>query len=121
MSPLQQYYLRTAATQANVPLTMFRIEDGFQYDAAIKDYLEETGIEELVDIRENAAYIAFVQMIGGFINYEENGYQGLAKEYKKELKYAAGNLMKIQLREMVDRSVTTLSNFFSGFKTFRQL
>ena len=57
-------------------------------------------------------------MIGGFINYEENGYTGLAKEYKRELKYAAGNLMKIQLRKVVDDSVTTLSNFITGFKTY---
>lgn len=34
-------------------------------------------------------------MIGGFINFEENGYEGLAKEYKRELKYASGNLMKL--------------------------
>lgn len=33
-------------------------------------------------------------MIGGYINFEENGYDILAKEYKRELKYAAGNLMK---------------------------
>jgi hypothetical protein len=32
-------------------------------------------------------------MIGTFINYDENGYEGLAKDYKRELKYAAGNLM----------------------------
>lgn len=48
-----------------------------------------------MDIRENSAYIAFVSMIGGFINYEENGYEILAKEYKREIKYAAGNLMKL--------------------------
>ena len=52
----------------------------------------------MIDIRENSAYIAFVSMIGGFINYEENGYDILAKEYKRELKYAAGNLMRVQLR-----------------------
>ena len=52
-------------------------------------------IEDLVDVRENSAYIAFVSMIGGYINFEENGYEILAKEYKRELKYAAGNLMKL--------------------------
>jgi len=49
----------------------------------------------LVDIRESPSYIAFVSIIGTFINYDENGYKGLAKEYKRELKYAAGNLMRI--------------------------
>ena len=60
-------------------------------------------------------------MVGGFTNYEENGYDILAKAYKRELKYAAGNLMKIQLRQMVDDSVLTLSNFFQGFKTYSKL
>jgi hypothetical protein len=48
-----------------------------------------------MDVRENSAYIAFVSMIGGYINFEENGYEILAKEYKRELKYTAGNLMKL--------------------------
>lgn len=48
-----------------------------------------------MDIWENSAYIAFVALIGGYINYDEDGYQILAKEYWRELKYAAGNLMKI--------------------------
>ena len=60
-------------------------------------------------------------MIGGYINFEENGYEILAKEYKRELKYAAGNLMKLQLRELVDKSVATLSNFFKGFLTYEKL
>ena len=60
-------------------------------------------------------------MVGGFTNYEENGYDILSKEYKRELKYAAGNLMRIQLRAMIDDSVITFTNFFRGFKTFSQL
>lgn len=60
-------------------------------------------------------------MIGGYINFEENGYDILAKEYKRELKYSSGNLMKLQLREMVDKSVETLLNFFKGFITFDKL
>jgi len=75
----------------------------------------------LIDIRDNSAYIAFVSMIGGYINFDENGYEGLAKEYKRELKYAAGNLIGLQLREIIDQSVQTFSNFFSGFKSFAQL
>lgn len=87
----------------------------------IDDYCEDTSLDDLVDIRESDAYIAFVSMVGGYSNYDENGYDVLSKEYKRELKYAAGNLMKIQLRQMVDDSVNTLHNFFKGFKTFSQL
>lgn len=64
-------------------------------NAVPDDYENEIEVEDLVDVRENSAYIAFVSMIGGYINFEENGYEILAKEYKRELKYAAGNLMKI--------------------------
>mmetsp|Transcript_43574 Transcript_43574/g.42063 ORF Transcript_43574/g.42063 Transcript_43574/m.42063 type:complete len:126 (+) Transcript_43574:293-670(+) len=78
-------------------------------------------LENLVDIRENSAYIAFVSMIGGYVNFEENGYDILAKEYKRELKYSSGNLMKIQLREMIDRSVESLVNYFKGFITMDKL
>ena len=84
----------------------------------IDEYLENTTLDELVDIRETDAYIAFEQMVGSYTNYEENGYEILSKEYKRELKYAAGNLMRIQLRQMVDESVRTFTNFFTGFKTF---
>ena len=78
-------------------------------------------LEDLIDIRENSAYIAFVSMIGGFINYEENGYDILAKEYKRELKYTAGNLMKVHLRESLDKAVDTIYNFFKGFPTYEQI
>ena len=60
-------------------------------------------------------------MVGGFTNYEENGYDILSKEYKRELKYASGNLMRIQLRQMVDESISTFVNFIKGFKTFAKL
>ena len=60
--------------------------------------MENTQLADLVDVRESDAYMAFVSMVGGFTNYEENGYGILSKEYKRELKYAAGNLMAIQLR-----------------------
>ena len=78
-------------------------------------------MDDLVDIRESDSYVAFVQMMGDCTNYEENGYEILSREYKRELKYAAGNLMRIQLRKLVDESVRTFTNFFKGFKTFEQL
>ncbi len=60
--------------------------------------MDSTELKDLYDIRQIPAYVSFVQIIGSFINLEENGYEGLAKDYKRELKYAAGNLMAIQLR-----------------------
>ena len=98
MDMYQEYCLRTACTHQNVLHRFFRVEPCFRHDAVVDDYLESTTLEELVDIRECDAYIAFVSMVGGFTNYEENGYDILSKEYKRELKYAAGNLMRIQLR-----------------------
>jgi len=121
MDSYQEYCLRTACAHQNVQHRFFRVEPSHRHDAVIDDYLEGTTLRDLVDIRENQAYNAFVSMVGGFTNLEENGYDILSKEYKRELKYAAGNLMKIQLRQMVDDSVKTFTNFFRGFPTFAQL
>jgi hypothetical protein len=104
-----------------ISLTRFEIESGFNIDDIPEDYLNETEVDELIDVRENSAYIAFVSMIGGYINFEENGYEILAKEYKRELKYAAGNMMKLFLREVIDKSVETLLNFFKGFKSVNKI
>lgn len=86
--------MRTASVHTNVNLNYFLMGEGYETDSIPDDYFAEKELEDLVDIRENSAYIAFVSMIGGYINFEENGYDILAKEYKRELKYAAGNLMK---------------------------
>lgn len=47
----------------------------FDFDAMIED-LDNDGITvtDLMDIRENNSYIAFVALIGGYINYDEDGY-----------------------------------------------
>lgn len=74
-----------------------------------------------MDIRENSAYLAFVSMIGGYVNFDENGYSILTKEYKRELKYSAGNLMKLQMREHIDRACATIRNYFEGFVTYKQI
>lgn len=74
-----------------------------------------------MDIRENSAYLAFVELIKGYVNFEENGYEILSKQYKREIKYAAGNLMKLQLRSVIDKAVDTIKNFFTGFLTFEHL
>jgi len=94
------------------------IREGFGFDAILTNLYKDIDLEELVDVRENSAYVAFVQLIGGYINYEEDGYDILAKEYKRELKYAGGNLMKIQIRELVDRSFKEYVKFFSLIPNF---
>ena len=71
------------------------------------DQLEESrDLQDLIDIRDSSAYKAFVKMIGGLqTNMNENGYEILAKEYKKEIKYSAGNLMELHLKDFIDRSL----------------
>jgi len=49
---------------------------------------------DLPDIRDCEAHRAFVRLIGGRLNLNENGYKGLAKEQRQEVKFAAGNLMQ---------------------------
>ena len=98
MDAYQQYCMRTASVLKNVQIKNFRIEPNFKLDSVIQDFEANIGLDDLVDIRECPSYIAFVSMIGGFTNFEDNGYQILNKTYKKELKYASGNLMQIQLR-----------------------
>ena len=85
------------------------------FHSIIEDLQNDLDFEQLVDIRENSAYVAFVQLIGGYINFEEDGYEILAKEYKRELKYSGGNLMVLQLREIVDKSIAEITKFFEGF------
>ena len=94
------------------------------FHSIIENLQNDLDFEQLVDIRENSAYVAFVQLIGGYINFEEDGYEILAKEYKRELKYSGGNLMALQLREIVDKSIVEITKFFEGFcsfKTFQKL
>lgn len=62
-------------------------------------------MNELQDIRENTAHISFVAMIGGYIDFNEDGYQILAKEFKREIKYSGGNLLAHQMRNLVDLSL----------------
>lgn len=96
------------------------IKEGLEFDGMLTHLLNEIDIDELVDVRENSAYVAFVQLIGGYINYEEDGYDILAKEYKRELKYSGGNIMALQLREVIDRSVEEFTNFFTSIPKFEQ-
>lgn len=95
MDIYQEYCLRTACVHQNVLHRFFRVEKSSLHNAVVDDYLEGTTLDQLVDIRESDSYIAFVSMVGGFTTYEDNGYDILSKEYKRELKYAAGNLMRI--------------------------
>ena len=85
--------MRTALVHNLPELGKYEVEQGFSINDIIENYMDYTEIDDLIDIRENSAYIAFVSMIGGYINFEENGYEILAKEYKREIKYSAGNFM----------------------------
>lgn len=96
------------------------VKEGLEFDAMLTHLSNDLEMDELVDIRENSAYVAFVQLIGGYINYEEDGYEILAKEYKRELKYAGGNLMVLQLRDVIDRSIKEITDFFTSFPRFKQ-
>jgi hypothetical protein len=79
-----------------VHLKLFCIKEGFSCKDNFSEFQENTTIDKLADIRDNLAYIEFIRRLGGpTINYEENGYDTLSKEFKRELKYAAGNLMAI--------------------------
>lgn len=106
-------YIKTTRT-SNV-IEEDQEDDGFMFHSIIEDLQNDLDFEQLVDIRENSAYVAFVQLIGGYINFEEDGYEILAKEYKRELKYSGGNLMVLQLREIVDKSIAEITKFFEGF------
>ncbi len=70
------------------------------------DLHETDTLDELRDIRENVSYQKFVKKLGLHCNLALNGYESLNKDYKTELKYAAGNLMHLQLRQVIERSVT---------------
>ena len=91
---------------------------GLEFNSMLDNLLNTVEMDDLVDIRENSAYVSFVQLIGGYINFEEDGYEILAKEYKRELKYSGGNLIEIQLREMIDRSILEVVDFFEAFPAF---
>lgn len=112
-TPLQQYYNRRDTMRNQIP--------GFELNAVCTDLKENETLDDLLDIRECVAYQRFVRKFGRDLNLKENGYISLPKEYRRELKYAAGNLIRRQAREVVDRSIEICVNFFSGFKSFRQL
>jgi len=45
----------------------------------------ESDIRDLIDIRESPSYMSYVEKMNGYINFNEDGYKTLAKEYKREL------------------------------------
>lgn len=78
--------------------------------------------KDLFDIRDSPAYHAYVALLNGEdINYNKNGYKALSKKYRREIKFVSGNLMEIQLRKIVIKSVESLGNFFKGFLSLEEL
>ena len=96
-------------------------EETYGFETFLENRLELISLEQLQDIRENPAYVAFVSLIGGYINFSEDGYKILAKEYKTELKYCTGNLMQIQLRRVVDRTIDMMEDFFLSFRPLEEI
>ena len=72
-------------------------------------------MDDLYDIRESGSYQCFMRKVFADVNLRENGYESLNKDFKREIKYAAGNLMHLQARQIVDRSLQVLVEFFEGF------
>jgi hypothetical protein len=87
----------------------------------VKDLRGETRLKDLPDIRKCSAYRQYIKKIGGTIDFKQNGYRDLSKEQRRELKFLAGNMMQCQLRQIVDKSVSSLRNFFMGFLTLKDL
>jgi len=123
MTPLQAYYMRSAAVIQNVHLNYFLNEDGLECTDILgaEDLQERVSVRDLADIRENLAYRSFVNMVGGSIDLKENGYKALDKAFRREIKQSAAILMENQLRGVIDRTLNTLRNFFKGFLTLEQL
>jgi hypothetical protein len=115
--------MRSAAVIQNIHLSYFLNEDGLECTDVLsaEDLLEGGGIKDLADIRDNHAYRAFVNLVGGSLDLKENGYKALVKSFRRDIKQSGGILMEKQLRTVVDRSLVTLRNFFRGFLTLNQL
>lgn len=75
--------------------------------------------EELEDIRSSEAYQSYARRLKGNVDYEEDGYKLLSKEFRSELKYGAGNLMRLQMREIIERALELVKKYFKPFDTAR--
>lgn len=83
---------------------------------------EDTEIQELLDIRDCSAYQDYLALNGKTLDFfSQNGYKNLDKQYRAELKRVAGIVMQNQLREIVDRSMNQVKNFFKGFLTVEEM
>ncbi len=105
-------YLDDVRTEA--PLDVQAAEE-YGPEALIEDKIDVVEREELLDIRESQAYINYVRFLKGTINYNDDGYKSLTKEYRTELKYSAGNLMCIQMRSVIEQTIDLIYKFFHRF------
>lgn len=96
MTPLQAYYMRAAAVHQNVHLHYFLNEEGQECTDVMSasDWQEDVGLRQLPDIRDCSAYRSYIGIIGGDLDLSTNGYEELSKEQRRELKFAAGNMMQ---------------------------
>lgn len=119
MSPLQRYYFRAASLHQNVPVSYFLNEEGLESTdiLSMDALLPRMSLQELPDVRDCSAYRAYARDIGTTLDLGVNGYKELSKDQRGELKFAATQIMKQQLKETIDRSVSSLRNFLVGFLT----
>jgi len=86
-------------------------------DMEAKEFLNIVEKEELEDIRESAAYKNYVKFLHGTINFDDDNYKSLTKEYRTELKYSAGNLMHLQMRAIIEQTLELVNKYFKRFET----
>lgn len=92
-----QYNLFTSHVHQNVHVSDLFYDKDFSLDALplSADALNENlCLEDLLDIRQTPAYLRFVKSLGQNVNLSANGYEHLDKQYKRELKFSAGNLIQ---------------------------
>lgn len=90
-------------------------------DMNAKEFLNIVQKEELEDIRESAAYQNYVRFLHGTVNFDDDGYKLLTKEYRTELKYSAGNLMHLQMRAAIEQTLQLVTKYFKRFESAKAI
>jgi len=93
------------------------LADEYGPSAIIDDTIDIVEKVELEDIRESTAYQNYVKFLHGTINFDDDGYKSLTKEYRTELKYCAGNLVCIQMRKVIEQTLELILKYFQKFET----
>lgn len=86
------------------------------------DFMTDMKFEDLKDIRENDAYRILAEMVheDESVWREENGWSLFTHEYKQRILDNVGQLMALQMRSIVEKSVEDLEKFLLSFQTLRR-